>query len=76
MANVKAKVYMNARVCVQNATSGPKDGPQWHKIHNCWTKTITEGDWIWRWETAKQILCAGITNNGLYYGQVIGDVYV
>jgi hypothetical protein len=79
--NVKARVTLNARVCVINSvtehtTHGPKEGAQWHNIHHCVTKSITLGDWIWRYETAKQILCSGITDNGLYYGQVIGNVYV
>ena len=74
--NVKARVLLKARVCVINDTSGPKEGAQWHNIHKCVTKSIALGDWIWRFETAKQILCAGITDNGLYYGQVVGDVYV
>ena len=73
--NVKVKIFLNPRVAVQNSTSGPKDGAQWHNQHPCWTY-CSLGDWIWRFETAKQILCAGITNNGLYYGQVVGDAYV
>jgi hypothetical protein len=73
--NVKARVLLKARVCIINDTSGPKEGKQWHNIHHCVTAT-TLGDWIWRFETAKQLLCSGITNNGLYYGQVIGNAYL
>lgn len=76
MANVRAKILLKARVCVINDTSGPKEGAQWHCIHKCDTGTIDNDDWLWRYETAKQILCNGITDNGQYYGEVIGDIYV
>jgi len=76
MANVRAHVLLKARVSVINDTSGPKEGDQWHNIHKCVTQVITLDDWNWRYETAKQILCAGITDNGQYYGEVVGDIYL
>jgi hypothetical protein len=75
MANVKAKVLLKARVAVYNDTSGPRDGKQWHNIHNCTTGVISESEWRWRFQAAKDILCGGSTDY-TSYGDAIGDGWI
>jgi hypothetical protein len=76
--NVKARILLKCRVCVINPTKAghlqdPKEGKQWHNIHHCTTATIDYNEWMWRFETAKKILCAGYADTtGYYYGDVIG----
>jgi hypothetical protein len=75
MANVKARIALKARVCVINSTSGPKEGAQWHNMHNCVTGTISDSEWRWRWAAAVDILCGGSTDY-TSYGDAIGDGWV
>lgn len=77
--NVKAKVNLNTRVCVLNSytahtTHGPKEGAQWHNMHNCWT-TCSLSEWEWRFATAVSILCSG-TADYTSYGDAIGHGWV
>ncbi|MGD0341295.1 MAG: hypothetical protein ABSA76_06280 [Bacteroidales bacterium] len=72
MANVKARVELKARVCVINATSGPKEGKQWHNIHYCTTGTINLYEWLWRYHTAITVLCGGSAPYGTSYAGAIG----
>jgi len=71
MANVRARILLKARVCVINATSGPKEGEQWHNIHHCVTAVISKSEWDWRFAAAKAILCTGSTSY-TSYGDAIG----
>jgi hypothetical protein len=72
--NVKARIKLNARVNVENATSGPKEGDQWHNIHECVT-TCSLSEWNWRFAAAKAILCTGTTDY-TSYGDAIGHGWV
>jgi hypothetical protein len=72
MANVRARVFLKARVSVQNDTTGPKEGKQFHNRHFCITAIISESEWNWRWQSAKDILCGGETDY-TSYGDAIGD---
>jgi hypothetical protein len=62
----------SARVSVINATSGPKEGAQWHNMANCVTKTIDSKEWLWRFATAKAVLCTGSAPYGTTYAGAIG----
>ena len=70
--NVRARVSLKARVSVINATSGPKEGAQWHNIHHCVTKVIDKNEWMWRFSTAKAVLCFGTAPYGTTYLGAIG----
>jgi hypothetical protein len=70
--NVRARIVLKARVSVINATSGPKEGAQWHNIHNCVTKVIDLNEWKWRFATAKTVLCGGSAPYGTSYVGAIG----
>ncbi len=72
--NVKVKVHLNNRVCVLNDTSGPKEGAQWHNIHDCWTH-CSLSEWEWRYAAAISILCSGTTDY-TSYGDAIGHGWV
>ncbi len=76
--NVKARVFMKARVAVVTATTGAKahykEGAQWHNMHHCVTVTSLS-EWEWRWQAAKEILCEGATDY-TSYGDAIGDGWV
>ena len=72
--NVRARILLKARVCVRNATSGPKEGEQWHNIHHCVTD-CTLSEWNWRYAAAKAILCGGSTTY-TSYGDAIGHGWV
>jgi hypothetical protein len=70
--NVRARIALKARVSVINATSGPKEGAQWHNMANCVTKTIDSKEWLWRFATAKAVLCGGSAPYGTTYAGAIG----
>lgn len=75
--NVQARVFMKARVAIQNDTSGPKDGAQWHNFHDCVTAAISQTEWEWRWDTAIAILCSGdSTTYGSYARDSVGGYLV
>jgi len=69
--NVKSRIFLKARVCVLNDTSGPKEGAQWHNMHNCVT-TCSLSEWNWRFSAASEILCSGSTTY-TSYGDAIGS---
>jgi len=53
-----------------------KEGKQRHDQWDCRTGTISECEWNWRFETAKEVLCSGETGTtGTYYGDVIGGLW-
>ena len=72
--NVKARVYLNVRVNVENATSGPKEGAQWHNMHKC-VATCSLSEWQWRLAAAKSVLCSGSTTY-TSYGDAIGHGWI
>ena len=74
MANVKARVFLKARVNIQNDTSGPKEGRQWHDMKKCWV-TCSLSEWNWRFQAASDILCGGITDY-TYYGEAVGAGWI
>jgi hypothetical protein len=72
--NVKARIKLKARVNVENATSGPKEGDQWFNMHECIT-TCSLSEWNWRFAAAKSVLCSGTTTY-TSYGNTIGHGWV
>lgn len=74
MANIKARVFLNNRVCILNDTSGPKEGQQWNDKHECVT-TCSLSEWKWRFAAAVDILCGGTTDY-TSYGDAIGSGWV
>jgi hypothetical protein len=74
--NVRARILLKARVCVINATSGPKEGAQWHNIKHCVTKVIDINEWKWRYDTAVQVLCGGTAPYGTTYAGAIGSYWL
>jgi len=72
--NIKARVYLNCRINVENTHSGPKEGAQWHNMHKCVT-TCSLSEWEWRFAAAKSILCSGTTSY-TSYGDAIGHGWV
>jgi len=72
--NVKSRIFLKARVNVENSTSGPKEGAQWHNMHRCVT-TCSLSEWNWRFEAATDILCGGSTDY-TSYGDAIGNGWV
>ena len=76
MANVKSRIFLKARVCVLNDTSGPKEGAQWHNMHNCVT-TCSLDEWNWRFDTAVSILCTGeACTYGTYAEDAVGGLLI
>lgn len=71
MANVRAYIDFSARVCVVNATSGPKEGKQWHKMINGRTGIMSESEWRWRLAAAENLILNGSTTY-LTYGAAVG----
>jgi hypothetical protein len=72
--NVRARILLKARVCVRNATSGPKEGAQWHQKHFC-VVDVSKSEWDWRYAAAVDILCGGDTDY-TSYGDAIGHGWV
>lgn len=75
MANVKAIISLKARVAVWNATSGPREGKQWHDKWHCHTAAISKSEWDWRFAEAIAVLCGGTTTY-TSYGDAIGHGWV
>jgi hypothetical protein len=72
--NVKSRIFLKARVCVLNDTSGPKEGAQWHQMHHC-VIAVSKSEWDWRYAAAIDILCGGSTDY-TSYGDAIGHGWV
>jgi hypothetical protein len=72
--NVKSRIFLKARVCVLNDTSGPKEGAQWHQMHHC-VIAVSKSEWDWRYEAAIDILCGGSTDY-TSYGDAIGHGWI
>jgi hypothetical protein len=72
--NVKSRIFLKARVCVLNDTSGPKEGAQWHQMHHC-VIAVSKSEWDWRYAAAIDILCGGSTDY-ISYGDAIGHGWV
>jgi len=72
--NVKSRIFLKARVCVLNDTSGPKEGAQWHQMHHC-VIAVSKSEWDWRYAAAVAILCGGSTTY-TSYGDAIGHGWV
>jgi len=72
--NVKSRIFLKARVCVYNTTSGPKEGAQWHQMHHC-VIAVSKSEWDWRYAAAVDILCGGSTDY-TSYGEAIGQGWV
>ena len=72
--NVKVRYDLSARVNVENATSGPKEGKQWFfKLKG--TSTCSLSEWNWRKSAISTILSAGSTTY-TSYGNAIGHGWV
>jgi hypothetical protein len=74
--NVRARIKLVARVSVINATSGPKEGAQWHNVFNCATKIIDKNEWQWRLHAAEAILQYGTDPYGTTYSGAIGTAWM
>ena len=72
--NVKSRIFLKARVCELNDTSGPKEGAQWHQMHHC-VIAVSKSEWDWRYAAAVAILCGGSTTY-TSYGDAIGHGWV
>ena len=72
--NVKSRIFLKARVCVLNDTSGPKEGAQWYQKHHC-VIAVSKSEWDWRYAAAVNILCGGSTDY-TSYGEAIGEGWI
>lgn len=75
---VTSKVSLQCRVDEMSdpVTHPTRERRQRHDQWDCKTKTITECEWNWRYETAKTVLCSGtLPNGGDYYDDIIGGLW-
>jgi hypothetical protein len=82
---VRSKIKLKALVCILTDKSNPAKvhlgredrEHQWWNKHECIADNIDYNEWMWRWETAIAILCAGYADTtGYYLGDVLGGEFV